>query len=376
MADEPKAQCYGIPSPETSGKNCRQPASIGLPRNVPNAAAGVLFRTQTRILGSRDQRTSRVCGYLSSITPDYGGILSRVESRSVGRKIDRVPQGIDLQFMEITRESSSIIYDSSRPRLAIIDEARELFRYRDLLWSLVHRDLTIRYKRSTLGFLWTMLNPLLMMLALTIVFSNLFRFQIAHYPVYLLSGTLLYGFFQWGTSQSIHSIIWGGDLMGKIYLPKTIFVAAAAFVSLVNLMLALIPLAIIMLISGCTFSFALFFVPAAIVLTFVFSLGVGLFIATLAVFFADIADIYSVALTILTYLTPIFYPISVVPKKYIALIYLNPMYYFVEIFRQPIHSGVLPDAGLIWRAILIAVGAFVIGWWFFTKRSDEFAYRV
>ena len=278
--------------------------------------------------------------------------------------------------MESIARSSQAIYDSSRPRWAIVEEAVELYRYRDLLWSLVHRDLTIRYKRSTLGFLWTMLNPLLMMLVLTVVFSNLFRFQISHYPVYLLSGTLLYGFFQWGTSQAIHSIIWGGDLMGKIYLPKTIFVAAAVLVSLVNLLLALIPLVIIMLLNGCTFSISLLFLPISIAIAFIFALGVGLFVASLAVFFADIADIYSIALTIVTYLTPIFYPINVVPDKYRVFIYCNPMYYFVEIFRQPILGGVLPDADLVWKALWISIGAFALGWWFFTNKSDEFAYRV
>lgn len=270
----------------------------------------------------------------------------------------------------------SLIYDSSRSRPAIIKEAIELYRYRELLWQLVHRDLTVRYKRSTLGFIWTMLNPLLMMLVLTIVFSNLFRFEIARYPVYLLSGMLLYGFFQWGTSQAIHNLTWGGGLMSKIYLPKSIFVATASFVSLVNLLWALIPLAIIMIVNHNSFSFALLFLPVAISLTFIFALGIGLFVGTLAVFFADINDIYSIALTILTYLTPLFYPISVVPKKYISLIYMNPMYYFVEIFRQPIHSGVLPDGALVLRAVLIAIGAFFAGWWFFTKKSDEFAYRI
>jgi ABC-type polysaccharide/polyol phosphate export permease len=278
--------------------------------------------------------------------------------------------------MESHRKSTPSVYDSSRSRSALIEEAVELYRYRDLLWRLVHRDLTIRYKRSTLGFLWTMLNPLLMMLVLTIVFSSLFRFEIAHYPIYLLSGTLLYGFFQWGTSQAIHSLIWGGGLMSKIYLPKTIFVAAASIVSLVNLLLALIPLAIIMIVNHSTFSCALLFLPAAIALAFLFTVGIGLFVATLAVFFADIADIYSIALTILFYLTPLFYPISVVPSRFLGFIHLNPMYYFVEIFRQPIHEGVLPDGGLVWRASLIAVGAFVAGWWFFTRKSDEFAYRV
>jgi ABC-2 type transport system permease protein len=278
--------------------------------------------------------------------------------------------------MESSGKPAALIYDSSRSRWAIIEEASELFRYRDLLWRLVHRDLTIRYKRSTLGFLWTMLNPLLTMLVLTIIFSNLFRFQIAHYPIYLLSGMLLYNFFQWGTSQAIHSIIWGGDLMGKIYLPKTIFVAAACIVSLINLLLALIPLALIMIINHNSFSFALLFLPIPILFTFIFALGMGLIVATLAVFFADISDIYSVSLTVLTYLTPLFYPISVVPKKFLVLVYINPMYYFVEIFRQPIHSGVLPDGMLVLKACLIAVGVFAAGWWFFTKKSDEFAYRV
>jgi ABC-type polysaccharide/polyol phosphate export permease len=281
-----------------------------------------------------------------------------------------------LAFMERQKKATLPIYDSSHPRLAIVEEATELYRYRDLLWSLVHRDLTIRYKRSTLGFLWTMLNPLLMMLALTIVFSNLFRFQISHYPVYLLSGTLLYGFFQWGVSQAIHNLIWGGGLMSKIYLPKTIFVAAACLVSLVNLLLAMIPLGVIMLVNKAPFSLALLFLPVSVALVFIFTLGVGLFVATLAVFFADVVDINSVALAILTYLTPIFYPVSVVPKKYIGFIYLNPMYYFIEIFRQPIHGGVLPDFTVVLRAFLIAIGALIAGWWFFTKKSSEFAYRV
>lgn len=278
--------------------------------------------------------------------------------------------------MHAVNNSGALIYDSSRRSLAMVDEAVELWRYRDLLWSLVHRDITIRYKRSTLGFLWTMLNPLLTMLALTIVFSNLFRFEIPHYPVYLLSGMLIYGFFQWGTSQAIHNLVWGGGLMNKIYLPKTIFVASAGFVSIVNLLLALIPLAIIMVINRAPFSPALLFVPVAIALTFIFSLGVSLFVATLAVFFADIADIHSVALSVLNYLIPIFYPIAIVPDEYLRFIYWNPLYYFLEIFRQPIHLGIVPDSSLILRACLLALGALFLGWWFFTRKCDEFAYRV
>jgi len=280
------------------------------------------------------------------------------------------------QFGENIKTNAPPIYDSGRLRLAIVEEARELYRYRDLLWSLVHRDLTIRYKRSTLGFLWTMLHPLLTMIVITMVFSHLFRFRLERFPVYLLSGILLYGFFQWATNQSISSLVWGGKLMNKIYLPKTIFVATACLVSLVNLLLALVPLAIIMIVNKSAFSPALLFLPVSLALTFICAMGVGLFVSTLAVFFTDISDIYSIALQTFYYLTPIFYPISVVPDKYVPIIHMNPMFYFVEIFRQPIHQGVLPEADVVFRVCLIAVGAFIVGWWFFTRKCDEFAYRV
>jgi ABC-type polysaccharide/polyol phosphate export permease len=278
--------------------------------------------------------------------------------------------------MESSRKSAHLIYDESPLRLAIINEAMELYRYRGLLGRRFHRDRAIRYKRSTLGFLCTMLNSLPMMLVLTMVFSNLFRFQTGDYPVYLLSGTLLYGFFRRGTSQAIQNIPWGRELKGKIYRPNTISVAADVLVSLVNLLLALIPLAIAMIVGHCPFSPALLFLPASIALFFIFDLGIGLFIASLAVFFADIADIYSMALTILTYLTPIFYPGNVTPDKHRSLIFMNPMYYLVGIFRQPIRGEVLPEGSPILRALLTALGESIAGRWFFTKKPYELTYCV
>ncbi|MCX7840612.1 MAG: ABC transporter permease [Anaerolineae bacterium] len=272
--------------------------------------------------------------------------------------------------------SKEIVYDSARPRLVIWEDALELLRYRDLLWSLVQRDLTVRYKRSVLGFLWTMLNPLLTMLVLTIVFSTFFRFEFQHFAVYLLSGLLLWNFFAQSTTQAIHNLLWAGSLVNKIYLPKPIFVVSALLVGLVNLVLALIPLALIMLISQHRFSPALLFLPIPIALVFLFALGVGLFVTTLAIFFVDVVDIYQVGLMILFYLSPIIYPLSILPERYLPLVQLNPMYYFLQLFRQPIYDGTIPEVGFVWRAALIALVALIVGWWFFTKKADEFAYRV
>jgi ABC-2 type transport system permease protein len=258
----------------------------------------------------------------------------------------------------------------------IIEDAVELFHYRDLVASLVRRDLTVRYKRSALGFVWTMLNPLLTMLVMAIVFSTAFRFPIEHYPVYLLAGLLLWNFFSQSTLQSADSLVWGGGLLNKIYLPKSIFVVSAILVGLVNLAFALVPLALIMLLTGQLFSPALLFLPVAIFLAALFSLGVGLCISTLAVFFLDILDIFRLVLTVLMYMTPIFYPLSIVPDRYKILIHLNPMFYFVELFRTPVYQGVLPDVTWIFRGAFLALATFVFGWWFFTRMSNEFAYRI
>lgn len=275
----------------------------------------------------------------------------------------------------MTPTSQLPLYDSSRRRLAIVEDAVELYQYRDLLRSLVQRDLTVRYKRSALGFVWTMLNPLLTMVVMTIVFSYFFRFDVEHYPVYLLSGMLLWTFFSQSTTQAMHNLVWGGGLSNKIYIPKTVFVLSAILVGLVNLCLALLPLAFIMLAIGQPFSPALLFLPISMFLVLLFALGVGLIVAALAVFFADMIDLYQFSLSVIMYLTPIFYPASIIPPRYSVFLQLNPIYYFMDLFRAPIYQGLLPEPYILVRAVLIALGTLMAGWWFFTSKSDEFAYR-
>jgi lipopolysaccharide transport system permease protein len=165
-------------------------------------------------------------------------------------------------------------------------------------------------------------------------------------------------------------------LINKIYVPKPIFVVSAIVVGLVNLLLSLIPLALIMGLSGQPFSLALIYLPLPIALTFVFALGVGLFVTTLAIFFVDVVDIYQIVLMILMYMTPIIYPVSIVPERYLFFLHLNPMYYFVQLFRQPIYDGTVPEVSLVFSAACIALVSLGVGWWFFTKKADEFAYRV
>lgn len=268
------------------------------------------------------------------------------------------------------------IYDSARRPGPMLEELVQLFRYRDLALQLVLRNIKARYKRSMLGVLWTMLNPFLMMLVLTLVFSGLFGLRLPNYPVYLLAGLLLWNFFAQATIAATNEIIWGASLVKRIYVPRTIFAVTTVGTGLINLILALVPLLLIMLVLRVPVGPALLSLPLPILLTVMFALGIGLFVSSLAVYFADIVEIYQIVLTAWMYLTPIIYPIDIIPRQYHWFFNLNPMYHLVTLFREPICHNTLAPLNTVGIAALIAVAALVVGWWFFTRSADEIAYRV
>ena len=272
--------------------------------------------------------------------------------------------------------SDTSIYDSADRPALFIDELVQLFRYRSLLRELVARDIKVRYKRSLLGVAWTLLNPLLTMIVLVVVFSTIFRFTVENYAVYVLSGLILWQFFAQTTSYSMSQMVWGADLLRRIYLPKAVFSVSSTGTGLVNLALALIPLVLIMLATGVPLTPAMLSLPVPVLFAAAFGLGIGLFLSALAVYYADVVNVFEVLLLAWMYLTPIIYPIDILPEKLQSLMSLNPMAIFVGLFRIPILDGALPPANMyLWGAIF-AMLSLVIGWWFFTRRVDEFAYRV
>ena len=267
------------------------------------------------------------------------------------------------------------IYDSTAVRVPFVHELTELYRYRFLLWNLISRDLKVRYKRSVLGFLWAMINPLLTMLVLLIVFMQLFRFQVEHYPIYILSGILLWGLFSRGTSVAMRSVLDNSGIRKQIYIPASVFVAAAIGSALVNLLFALVPLLLLAVASGLPPRLAWLYLPIPILQTALFAFGVGVTIAALAVFFADMLDIYEVALSAYFYLTPIIYPMSILPPLLVRLQQFNPAYYFIDAFRLPLIDGVLPAPTTVVISTLGVLLLTVAGWSLFTRLSDQFAYR-
>jgi len=235
--------------------------------------------------------------------------------------------------------------------------------------------LVARYKRSVLGVAWTMLNPLGTMLIMTLVFSNLFN-SVESYPVYILSGLIVWNFFSQGTNAAMVGLIWGGSLMQRIYLPRTIFGVSAIGTALVNLLIALIPLTLVMLITGTPIPLTVLFLPVSILLLTAFTLGFGLMLSALAIYFPDVAEMYQILLTAWMYLTPIIYPEEIIPERFLGLYRLNPMYWIVKLFRLPIYNGRIPTFSEVLPALAWSIGFLIVGWLFFTSKSDEYAYRI
>lgn len=275
-----------------------------------------------------------------------------------------------------TKPRRPYTYDSLKRGPVALEELRGLVKYRDLIYQLIRRDIVARYKRSALGIAWTMLNPLGMMLILTIVFSQLFR-AVEGYPAYVLSGLVAWNFFSQTTSAAMSQMVWGSTLLHRIYLPRTSFVVSAVGTGLVNLVLSLVPLFLITVFIGLPLRWSMAFLPISIVLLTAFSLGVGLLFSAWAIYFPDVAEMYQILLVAWLYLTPIIYPEEMIPATYRYWFFLlNPMYYLVKLFRLPVYGGVLPSAELLLGSALIAFLTLGLGWVVFSSRADEFTYRL
>ena len=267
-------------------------------------------------------------------------------------------------------------YDSQLLPQPAVNELIELWRYRDLLQLLVANRIKTRYKRSVLGVVWTLLNPLLNTLVLTIAFSQLFRFNLPNYAIYILSGLLFWNFFSQSINDAMDTLVWGSSLLKRIYVPRTIFAVAVVGNGLVNYLLALIPLGLIMLVMHQPFSTALITLPLAILILAMFTLGLSLLVSTVAVFFVDFVYILNVLLSVWFYLTPIIYPLSIIPQSFQPLIRLNPLLHLLELFHTLIYNANMPDPRLWGLTFIMSLVTLIIGWLVFTSKVDEFAYRI
>ena len=267
---------------------------------------------------------------------------------------------------------TATFYDSAQTRTPIISPLRALWEYRGLLRLLVTRDLTVRYKRSFLGVWWTLLNPMLQTLVMWIVFGLIIdRFGgadlVEPYIVYLLAGVITMNFFSQTVLATGSAVRNASSILSKVYVPPEIFAFATSIAGAVNFVISSGPLILATLVAGQGVAWTVVLVPVHVLLLLAFVSGLGMIIASLAVYFYDVLDLTRVALQLTFYLTPVFWTESFLSDRFLAVVRVNPMYAYVQSFRDLFYLGEFPP---LWQWLVIAgsaLAALTLGMWMFGR---------
>ena len=245
-------------------------------------------------------------------------------------------------------------------------------KFKPLLNELIMRDIKTKYRKSILGVFWTILNPLFMMVVLSVVFSNMFKFDVEYFPVYLLSGQLIFNFFNEATTNAMGAIVANGSLIKKVYVPKYMFVLSRILSSSVNLLASFTAMIFVMLALRVELHYTVLLAPIPLFFIVFFSLGVGLLLSAITVKFRDIMHLYSVFVTALMYLTPVIYPMSILPEWLKKIVLLNPLTNILNMFRDVMINNMLPGITSILLALVETIVVMVLGLYVFYKRQDTF----
>lgn len=249
----------------------------------------------------------------------------------------------------------------------------EVFKFKDLLFQLVSRDLKLKYRRSILGYVWSILNPLLVMIVMVLVFSKLFDRNIENFPVYLLIGRTLYDFVIGATNKALSGVTDNSSLLKKTYVSKFMFPLAKITSSMVDYVFSLGALLIVLIFTRSNFYWTMLLFPIITLEAYVFACGLGFFLAQAHVFFRDTRYIYHAITTMWMYCSAIFYPVSILPDwlKFFVENF-NPLYIYIKQFRDIAHAGCLPASHDMILGIGYALLALAVGTFAFKKNQDKF----
>ena len=258
-------------------------------------------------------------------------------------------------------------------------------RYWFLMTQLISRDFKVKYKRSVLGIIWSLLNPILMMSVMAIVFSQMFRFKVEgiNYLVYLMTGLIMFNYFSQASTMAMTSVVDNFTLINKVYIPKYIFPVAKCLFIGIDFTLTLIPWLAIIGLSyfglgqyTCHFNIYYLILPYIFICMFLFTVGVGLLLSCVSVFLRDVWHIYGIILTLWNYLTPVFYSVEILPEKLQFLMKFNPMYQFLTAARSIVLYGQRPSFTTMGILAFIGGGMLLFGSFVFRKKQDKFIYYV
>ncbi len=251
----------------------------------------------------------------------------------------------------------------------------DLVRRRELVYMLVGRDLKVRYKRSVLGMAWTLLNPLLQMIVYTLVFSTIMRVGVPRFPVFILSGLLPWSLVAVSATSSAHSLLDNQGLIRKIAAPQAVYPLAVVGSKLVDMVLSLVPLALLAAFLGHPPGASWLLLLPAVILVASFAAGLSLFFSSVTVFFRDVRHLIDILFQVWFYLTPILYPYEYLAKlphpALRAVLSLNPATPIVRWFQIVVYEERVPDAATAALATLTAAAALALGFGVFHRFEDR-----
>jgi len=255
----------------------------------------------------------------------------------------------------------------------------ELWQRRQLLWHMTVRHLRGQYKQSILGYLWAFVNPFSQMLILTFIFSTVLRIpsqEDVPFPLFVLVGLIPWLFFSNALSSATDSVVGATSLVTKVYFPREILPTAAVLTKVVDLGFGLLILVGLMVYYGHTPAWTLAWVPVIFFIHLLFTLGLSLPLAALNLFFHDVRFLVGVALTLWFYLTPVIYPVDIVPERYQLIFDLNPNSLLINAYRRVVLTGISPGVDRLLLGLLISLATFLIGYYLFKKMEPNFADRI
>lgn len=247
---------------------------------------------------------------------------------------------------------------------------------RFLLRQLVKRDFTNKYKESVLGIIWSFLNPLLVMIIFTVIFSVLFRQQIHNFPVYFLTGRVVYDFFVAATSGAMHSIRRNRGILTKIFVPRYVFAISSICYEFINFLITLIILFGVMIVTGQKFHLMMFASVIPIIFIIIMIVGVGLILAVLNTYFSDVGHFYSIFTLLLMYASALFYPMEIVPANIQIIFTLNPLYIAITCLRDSLMYNIFPEISSLIYLAIFSIMLFGIGFLLFRIHEKKLVLRL
>jgi ABC-type polysaccharide/polyol phosphate export permease len=272
-------------------------------------------------------------------------------------------------------QPSLLVYDSEKKENRIVKELSLLWQRRYLISQLIQRNLNTRYRRSILGIFWSILEPLATTIIMVGVFTYILKNRVEHFPIYLLSGLVIWNFFNASTNMAITELSMGNQLSKNVFIPKSVFVISGVASNFVNLLITIIILGILLIFYNIVLPwYSIFVILFALLLTTLFTLGVSFLVASANVFFSDVMRLYQIALRLIIYLSAVFYQVETFSGVIEWVIKLNPVYQLIYIFRCGVLFGTLPALTSVLYTLAWVAGMLGFGFYVYTRLSDRFIY--